>query len=416
MGADKLPEIRNLGEVVEPYFSGARLLNYQTSSLTKPGDNYGSVLLAIHAQLQKSNGEEFEEQLVAKVPPTDPQYWQFFQPERTCLAENAFYKILAPALAVLQDEAGVPSESQFKGFPRFYGCRESLESNSSKVDQNAVLVLENLRSSGYVSSQRLKAFDLAHTLLALKYMAEFHALPLALRILRPEMFREQVQPFFKKFDWHAEAPEWKSVMKAETLEDIRRATNNDSRLVARMKELSDQFFEFLAAAPDRPDGPFTSIIHCDFWINNMMFRYGPSGTPIELKIIDFQTAQYDSVVHDIISFLLSSVDTAILEVEFEHMLEAYYEAFVCCLRRVGAYLGVHTFKAFRLEVKRVAYIQVPHAIFMTRFILADSGLSGDAEAEVCPKLGDVLKNTGSERISRKLSQILNLAQKFDILY
>ncbi|XP_033165496.1 uncharacterized protein LOC117144447 [Drosophila mauritiana] len=416
MGADKLPEIRALAEVVKPHFSGARLLNYKTSSLTKPGDNYGSVLLAIHARLQKPNGESFEEQLVAKVPPIDPKYWQFFQPERTCLTENAVYKILAPALAVLQDEAGVPAESQFKGFPRFYGCRESLESNSSKVDHNAVLVLENLRSSGYVSGQRLKPFDLAHTLLALKYMAEFHALSLALRILRPEVFRKQVKPFFKKFDWHAEAPEWKSVMKAETLEDIRRATNNDSRLVARMKELSDQFFEFLAAAPDRPDGPFTSIIHCDFWINNMMFRYGPSGTPIELKIVDFQTAQYDSVVHDIISFLLSSVDTAILEIEFEHMLEAYYEAFVRCLRRVGAKLEVHTFKEFLLEVKRVAYIQVPHAIFMTRFILADSALIGDAEAEECPKLTDVLKNTGSERISRKLSQILNLAEKFDILY
>ncbi|EDW87092.2 uncharacterized protein LOC6526258 [Drosophila yakuba] len=416
MATDKLPDIRELSKVVEPHFSGARLLNYQTSKLTKPGDNYGSVLLAIHAQLQKSNGEQFEEQLVAKVPPSDPKYWQFFQPERTRLAENAVYKILAPALAVLQDEAGVPSESHFKGFPRFYGCRESLDSYSSKVDHNAVLVLENLRSSGYVSGQRLKAFDMAHTLLALEYMAEFHALPLALRTLKPEVFREQVQPFFKKFDWHAKAPEWKSVMKAETLEDIRRATNNDSRLVARMKELSDQFFEFLAAAPDRPDGPFTSIIHCDFWINNLMFRYGPSGTPTALKIIDFQTAQYDSVVHDIISFLLSSVDTAILEIEFEHMLEAYYEAFECCLRRVGVDLEVHTFEAFRQEVKRVAYIQVPHVIFMTRFILADSPVVDDAETEEIPTLTDVLKNTGSERISRKLSQILNLAQKFDILY
>jgi len=68
---------------------------------------------------------------------------------------------------------------------------------------------------------------------------------------------------------------------------------------------------------------------------------------------------------------------------------------------------------FREEVKRVAYIQVPHAIFMTRFILADSAVS---EAEEFRQLSDVLKNPGSERIGRKLSQILYLAQKFDILY
>ncbi|XP_017004728.2 uncharacterized protein [Drosophila takahashii] len=413
MEADKLPVIHDLSEVLEPHFPGARLLSYRTSSLTQPGDNYGSVLMAIQAQLQRSDGELFEEQLVAKVPPTDPKYWQFFQPERTCLTENAVYKILAPALANLQDEAGIPAERQFSGFSRYYGSRVSLDSDSLKVDQNAVLVLENLRSSGYVSGKRLIAYDLPHTLLALRYMAEFHALPLALRLLRPEVFRDRVRPFLEKFDWHAAAPEWKAVMKAETLEDVRRATDNDAKLLARVKELSDQFFEFLSAAPERPDGPFTSIIHCDFWINNLMFRYGPAGTPVGLKIIDFQTAQYDSVVHDIISFLLSSVDTAILEIQFEHMLEVYFEAFVCCLRRVGADLEDHTFEKFREEVKRVAYIQVPHAIFMTRFILADSAVS---ESEEDRQLSDVLKNSGSERIGRKLSKILDLAQKFDILY
>ncbi|XP_017046189.1 uncharacterized protein LOC108091480 [Drosophila ficusphila] len=413
MEADRFPEIRSLCDVVEPHLSGARLLSYQASSLTQPGDNYGSVLLAIHAQLQRPEGGMFEKQLVAKLPPTDPKYWQFFQPERTCPTEIAVYKVLAPALTTLQDEAGIPVESQFKGFPRYFGSRVSLVPSSGRVDQNAVLVLENVRQSGFLPGRRLVPFDLPHTLLALRSMAQFHALPLALRLLKPEVFRDQVQPFFRKFDWHAAAPEWKKVMKAETLEDVRRATNDNSELVARVAELADEFFEFLAADPDRPDGPFTSIIHCDFWINNLMFSYEPSGTPNGLKIIDFQTAQYDSVVHDIISFLLSSVDTAILEIHFEHMLSAYYEAFECCLRRVGAKLETHTYEAFREEVKRVAYIQVPHAIFMTRFILADGAPS---EAEESRPLPDVLKSPGSERIAHKLSQILNLAQKFEILH
>lgn len=269
-----MPVIQDLAQVVEPHLAGARLLAYRASSLTQPGDNYGSVLLAIHAQLESSRGELFERQLVAKVPPTDPKYWQFFQPERTCLTENAVYKVLAPALVALQEEAGIPEESHFDGFPRYYGSRISLDPSSTSVDRDAVLVLENLRSSGFVSGQRLRPYDLPHTLHALRSMAEFHALPLGLRLLKPEVFREQVRPYFDKFDWHAAAPEWKAVMKAETLEDIRRATNNDPELVARVKELSDKFFEFLAADPDRPDGPFTSIIHCDFWINNLMFLYG----------------------------------------------------------------------------------------------------------------------------------------------
>ncbi|KAH8237857.1 hypothetical protein KR032_003996 [Drosophila birchii] len=410
-----LPEIRSLGQVIEPHLRGARLLGYQASSLTQAGDNYGSVLLAIKAQLESPRGgEAFEQQLVAKVPPTDPKYWQFFQPERTCLTENAVYQVLAPALVALQEEAGIPGESHFDGFPRYFGSRISLKADSNSVDQDAVLVLENLRFSGFVSGQRLRPYDLPHTRLALRYLAEFHALPVALRLLKPKVFLEQVRPFFDKFDWHGAAPEWKAIMKAETLEDIRRATDNDPELVARVKELSDKFFEFLAAKPDRPDGPFTSIIHCDYWINNLMFLYEPSGTPTRLKIIDFQTAQFDSVVHDIIAFLLSSVDTAILELHFEHMLETYYEAFVACLRRVGADTAGYSLAAFRAEVKRVAYIQVPHAIFMTRFILADGGDSASSSGD--KELADVLKNAGSERIGRKLKEILNLAKKFDILY
>ncbi|KAH8260124.1 hypothetical protein KR026_003493, partial [Drosophila bipectinata] len=403
-----LPEIIHFSQVLEPHLSGARLLSYRVSSLTQPGDNYGSVLLAIDAQLELPGGSLSEKQLVAKVPPRDPKFWQFFQPERTCLTENAVYQILAPALTALQTEAGIPEESHFAGFPRYYGSRISLNPTSSKVDENAVLVLENLRSSHFVPGQRLRPLDMNHTRMALQYLAEFHALPVALRQLKPHVFQEQVIPFFQKFDWHAAAPEWKAVMKAETLEDIRRATNNDPVLVSRVRELSDKFFEFLASPPDRPDGPFSSIIHCDYWINNLMFQYGEYDSPTRLKIIDFQTAQYDSVGHDIIAFLLSSVDTAIVEIHFEHMLEIYYEAFEACLRRVGADLSGYSYSEFRAEVKRVAYLQVPHAIFMTRFILADSA----SEKE----LSDVLRNPGSERIARKLSQILSLAQQFDILY
>ncbi|XP_001357105.2 uncharacterized protein [Drosophila pseudoobscura] len=412
---DSLPDICDLGHVIEPHLSGGSLRSYQTNSLTQPGDNYGSVLLSIRAQVLRPDGELYEKNLVAKVPPTDPKFWQFIQPERTCLTENAVYKILAPALATLQEEAGIPQAANFDGFARYYGSRTSLDPSCQLVDKHAILVLENLRSSHYVPGQRLQPYDLSHTLMALTYMAQFHALPLALRLLKPHFFQEQIKPFFEKFDWHAAAPESKAIMKAETLEDIRKATNNNEELISRVKKLSDEFFDFLAAPSNMPDGQFTSIIHSDFWINNLMFQYGPSGTPTHMKIIDFQTAQYDSVAHDIISFLLSSVDMPILELHFEHMLEVYYKEFISCLDRVGAEVSGYSYEAFRAEVKRVAYIQVPHAIFMTRFILAEN-VNVTTEQKEHHQLAELLKNTGSERICHRLNQILNIAQQLDILY
>ncbi|XP_068141698.1 uncharacterized protein [Drosophila tropicalis] len=418
--SESLLEIRELAKVIQAeLIGGGKLHDYEVASLTQPGENYGSILIAVKAKLELPNsvGVFHEKEIVAKVPPRDPKYWQFVQPERTCLTENAIYENLVPALINLQEEAGLAISEFFDGFAHYYGSRTSLGPNL--VDHDAVLLLENLRASNYVTGDRLRPLDLAHTQLALKYLAEFHALPLALRLKRPQLFDEQIRPFFQKFDWHAAAPDLKATMKAETLEDIRRATGNNVELIERVRHLSDEFFEFLASPPDRPNGPFASIIHCDYWINNLMFKYDSSGTPLQMKIIDFQTAQYDSVIHDIIAFLFSSVNTSILEANYENMLQMYYNHFISSLHRVGIdTTDSYSYQAFLAEIKRVAYIQVPHAIFMTRFILAGSPDDEEHEKHI-QELDNVLKTSSggaSERIYRKLNDILRLAQKFDILY
>ncbi|KAM8718196.1 hypothetical protein ACLKA7_004842 [Drosophila subpalustris] len=341
---ENLPEIIDLAEVIKPFLNGDSLHSYDVSNLTQPGDNYGSVLISIRAQLQRPCGELHSQRLVAKVPPIDAKYWQFIQPERTCLVENAIYQRLAPALHLLQNEAAVPRAVQYDGFANYFGSRISLEPQAKAVDKDAILVLEDLRYSNYVPSQRMKPFDLLHTKLALKYMAEFHALSIALRLKKPEVFETEIRPFFGKFDWHAAAPESKATMIAETLADIREVTNHDDIMVKRIQELSNEFFSFLAAPPNE-DNAFNSIIHSDFWTMNLMFKYDPTGKPIQLKIIDYQTAQYDSVIHDLMSFLLTSISTCVLEDNYQHLLQFYHDVFIKSLSTVGASTTAYSYKA-----------------------------------------------------------------------
>ncbi|EDW04290.1 uncharacterized protein LOC6561916 [Drosophila grimshawi] len=408
---NKLPEIHELGQVILPALNGGSLISYEVEHLTQLGDNYGSVLISIRAQIKQPNGELFAKRLVAKVPPTDPKYWQFIQPERTCLAENAVYEKLAPAIKALEEEAGIPQEAQFDGFARYFGSRISLKPNSSQVDNDAILVLDDLRYSGYLPGRRLQPFDLLHTQLVLKYMARFHALTIALRLRKPQLFEMEVRPFFDKFDWHAAAPESKATMIAETLTDIREATGNDEGLVELVSKLSKEFFSFLARPPNE-NNAFNSVIHSDLWTMNLMFKYDHSGNPTQLKIIDFQTSQFDSVIHDLISFLLTSVSTSVLEENYEHLLQVYYDAFIDSLLSVGADTTTYSYDAFRAELKLVGYIQVPHSIFMTRFILANDVPATDNDLD----LNDVLKTNSSQRVHRKLIEIWRLAQKFEILH
>lgn len=270
---ENLPTIYDLHHVIEPALKGGRLVSYEVNRLTQPGDNYGSVLISVLVNIQRPDGEFFKKRLVAKVPPTDPKYWQFIQPERTCLAENAIYKTLAPEISLLQTEAEIPEDKQFDGFAHYYGSRISLKHDAKIVDQDAVLVLEDLRESNYKVGSRMQPFDLPHTKVVLRYMAQFHALTIALRKKKPKVFELKVRPFFNKFDWHAAAPESKKIMISETLTDISEATNNNQTIVDHMRKLSYEFFNFLEAPPIE-NNPFNTVIHSDFWIMNLMFRHG----------------------------------------------------------------------------------------------------------------------------------------------
>lgn len=215
-----VPEIINLASVIEPHLNGSKLVSYTSRYLTKAGDNYGSVMLAIMANIQKPSGEIEELPLVAKLPPiTNDLFWDMFQPERTCRSENAVYKYLSPFIRSLQLEAGIDENDLFDDFPLYYGSRISLNPNAEKVDRDAVLVQENLQTSGFKAGDRHKPFDMAHTKLILREMAKYHALPIALRLKKPQQFDAFIRPYFRRFNMnYGMAPEVKNQMESVSAE------------------------------------------------------------------------------------------------------------------------------------------------------------------------------------------------------
>lgn len=70
------PEIKNLNELIEPNLDGAKLIEYTSKYLTKPGDNYGSTILSVSAIVQKDSEEPTTLELVAKLPPSSPAFFR----------------------------------------------------------------------------------------------------------------------------------------------------------------------------------------------------------------------------------------------------------------------------------------------------------------------------------------------------
>lgn len=197
----EVPPIADLSTVLEPHLNGGKLVSYTSRYLTKPGENYGSVMLALKANVQKPSGEIEEIPLVAKLPPiTNELFWQMFQPERTCLTENAVYKYLSPAIRTLQLEEGVEESQLFEGFSKYYGSRISLNPKAETVDRDAILIQENLQTSGFKAGNRQVMFNLEQTKLILRETAKYHALPIALRLKKPQEFNKYIRPYFRKLN------------------------------------------------------------------------------------------------------------------------------------------------------------------------------------------------------------------------
>lgn len=210
-----VPAIIDLEGILESHLGNRQIISYRSSYLTQPGENYGSLMLNIVATLKSSKHPDKEKKgdeelyLVAKIPPiTNELFWTLFQPQRTCVTENATYKYLAPAIHNLQLMAEIPQDQIFDPFPAYYGSRLSLHDDvypkSStqriQVDKNAVLLQENLLKAGYKAGNRLKMFDLVCSRFIIEKMAQFHALGVALRLNDPQKFAADLKPYYRRFD------------------------------------------------------------------------------------------------------------------------------------------------------------------------------------------------------------------------
>ncbi|XP_073827322.1 uncharacterized protein [Musca autumnalis] len=412
--AAEVPRIADLASVLEPHLNGGKLVSYTSRYLTKPGDNYGSVMLALTANIEKPSGETEDIPLIAKLPPiTNDLFWQMFQPERTCLTENAVYKYLSSALRDIQLEAGIPETEIFDGFPKYYGSRISLNPDAEKVDRDALLLQENLQTSGFKAGNRQVFFNLEQTKFILLELAKFHALPIALRLKKPEFFDKYIRPYFHRFNMNNMPQEMKETMDSDLYKEIAIATDNNENYINRFKELMKEYDEFLSQ-PDAKDDLYTTISHCDLWINNLMLKYDENGVATKVKFVDFQIAQYESVAHDIIFLLFSSVEVPVLEEHMDEFLILYYNAFIDCLKSVNVPTEQYSLLGFMKEIHRSAPVEICHATFMTKILLADNSTMPDDYKDM--DMNVMSKNVGGKKIKEKIIEIIRLAEKFKLLY
>lgn len=365
-------KIRDLqGVLAHSFGKDFEVLEYKTRFLTAPGEHYGSIMLALDVVIKRSKGKEELLHLVAKLIPVNEMLRIVFNIEVTFKKEVFAYLESIPTLIQFQKDYKVPENRIMDMFPKCYGARITLDKNKDEVDDDAVIIFENLKMQGYATDDRMAGLQADAVRIVLRDLAQFHALPLALRKLKPEVFEKKVRPSLVKNTGLEQLPEevgasfHNTVMdKAQTIPELKPYLERVQKVLDHAKATA-----FDEKAP--PNDLFGTMCHMDYWTSNTMMLRDENGKPLKCKMVDLQLMQYNSPIRDLVFFLFTSVVNAVLEQHYEEFLKCYYDSFVENLADFGIDLNQYSWEVFLKELNDVAPTEVYHLLVMLKPIFTD---------------------------------------------
>lgn len=204
-------------------------------------------------------------------------------------------------------------------------------------------------------------YDLEHAELTVKALARFHALGMATKIKKPGIF-EVFKMYAKCLQGENIGGSMFKLILAKIKEDPEMNPHFDKCYKILTKVTVDNIWN------DTVREPWTTIIHSDFWVNNVMFRRNEKGAVDDVKFIDFQIYLYGSPLRDLMFFLYSSVDLSITDEEIEDLMDQYYVALINTLEKLGCNTDPFTKEAFKEKMNEDAEREFVHLCFMAKIL------------------------------------------------
>jgi len=196
-------------------------------------------------------------------------------------------------------------------------------------------------------------------------MARFHALGMATKYKRPEYF-EILKGRSKCLEFNTEEFE-------HFQEDMLKRIAGDSELSVYVDRceaaVRDSFTHgFWTKTPDEP---WSTIIHADFWVNNIMFHRDENGHIDDIKFVDFQNYLFFSPLREMVFFLFSSTEIISSDDHIEELIDLYHETFLAVLNRMGCDIEPFSREKFDAKLFTDARLESMHLFFMLKILTLD---------------------------------------------
>uniref|UniRef100_A0A6V7JVT9 CHK kinase-like domain-containing protein n=1 Tax=Bracon brevicornis TaxID=1563983 RepID=A0A6V7JVT9_9HYME len=362
--------IKDLQSVLRPLLGDQLIVvSQKVKNLLQPGENYGSHIVDIQAQIKKNPDAENEDlHLIGKLPPKTQAQLDMFDPSFVFRKEIFTYSKILPYYRQLEIDNSIGEDDVFDVSPKYYGSRMSLNPDC-QFDHDAVLLLENLKPKGYYCVDRRFGSDLAHAKCAVKALAHFHALGMATKEKDPE--------FFEILTKNATCLEVKNrevflTLFKQRIEEI----GNDPELKEYLEACLENFKGF---SPDAwtavPEEPWSTIIHSDFWANNMLYHRKDNETePDDIKFIDYQNFLFMSPLRELTFFLGSGLDENANK-HIDELIDLYYKSLIERLEKLGCNTELYSRESFDKKLVGDARVEFIHSLghikIMTMEVAAD---------------------------------------------
>ncbi|XP_029166694.1 uncharacterized protein LOC114937416 [Nylanderia fulva] len=354
-------ELRELRPLLTGAFGDQLIVvRYTARNLLQPGENYGSTIFDVHAVIKRNeNAGEEDLYLVAKMPPPTPFQRKIFDSPYSFRKEIFMYESILPHYNQLERDAGLKEDELFHVLPKYYQSRFSLNPDID-FDDDAVILLENLKVRGYYICDRVKGCDHEHSRVAIRAMARFHALGMAIKYKDLEYF-EVLKERSKCIKLQNEEFEhMQGDMQKRIAADPELVVHVDRCNAAMTESFKDGMWDLV------PDEPWSTICHTDFWVNNIMFHRDEAGRVDDVKFVDFQNYLFFNPLREMVFYLFSS--TEVRDDYIQELMDLYHETFVAVLSRMGCDTESFTREKFDENLNSQAKYEFMHLLFMLKIL------------------------------------------------
>nr|XP_018899334.1 PREDICTED: uncharacterized protein LOC109031933 [Bemisia tabaci] len=218
-----------------------------------------------------------------------------------------------------------------------------------------IVVLKDLRQKGFQPCVHRERLDERHIELVLDRLGKFHALSFTCRLEDPMGF-EEVASQMRELDHAKTATAFGGFVSKEDFREglfrgirpLQKETEYQGRLAALEANCTNAYDLFEKYVYGSRDSGV--IVHGDFRLDNMMFKYEADGTPIEVVFFDFQTICIGSPALDICRFMIFEVPTDLRHARWETFLCVYHDALANQMR--GHQNRIPSIETVELDIRK----------------------------------------------------------------